>query len=265
MRLKTKQRDRFSSPMHNSIGWRDKFPTLVCCSTMRRDRSPSCARQHKGGRLGPHPCALQHRAERLGPPPSPQGAMQARMGHLATCAAPQGTMQGHTGHTVTCGASLGRPERGEKGAGPAEGHNWSGSGAVTGEGVEQSSSRHGGAPGERGYLRCTRRIPCKRTRGSWSTGVHPQVAMQAHMGHLVTCGAPTGCHAGTHGAPGQLRCTLKAPFRRRWGTWSTVVHPQSAMQAHTWGALREHVQLQTPKPRQRKKCTLFENMRTSRL
>ena len=30
-------------------------------------------------------------------------------------------------------------------------------------------------------------------------------AMQAHMGILVTCAAPSGCHAGAQGAPDHLR------------------------------------------------------------
>ena len=42
--------------------------------------------------------------------------------------------------------------------------------------------------------------------------------------HPVTCSAPSGCHAGAHGAPGHLRCTLRVPCTRTWGTRSPALH-----------------------------------------
>ena len=50
---------------------------------------------------------------------------------------------------------------------------------------------------------------------AWSSFVHLEGIMQAHQGHLVIRGAPTGHNAGTHGAPGHMWCTPKAPREER--------------------------------------------------
>ena len=75
------------------------------------------------------------------------------------------------------------------------------------------SERHVGTHGAPGHSRCTVRAPCKRTWGTCALAAHPQSAMQALTGHLVTYGAPSGRHAGAHGAPGHVRCILRAPSR----------------------------------------------------
>ena len=87
---------------------------------------------------------------------------------LSSTVHPQGTMQAHTGLLATSGMP----------------------------------SRHlAGTHGAPRHVRCTPRVPCKQTWGTCSPMVHPQSAIQAHMGHVVIYGAPSGHHAGTYGAP----------------------------------------------------------------
>ena len=124
---------------------------------------------------------------------------------------------------------------------------------------------HAGAHGDVGHLRCTTRVPCRCTSGSSSPGAHSEGAVQGHIGHMVTFGAPCSCCAGTHGLPSHfwctqlhtgllfnfsLRCTLRVPCRRTWdnsSVWCTLTVPckclwgTSPPMAQPQGAMLEHL------------------------
>ena len=70
--------------------------------------------------------------------------------------------------------------------------------------------------------------------------------MQALMGHLATCTAPSRCHASTHGAFGYLRCSVRLPCRRTWapsgwlaGAFGALGHLRRTLKVpcrRTWGS-----------------------------
>ena len=147
--------------------------------------------------------------------------------HMVTCGAPLGCYAGahgaaghlpcslkapckHMGHLVTCGA----PQGCHVGAHGALGHVPCTFRAL----CTMCAWRPKGAPH-------VTRVPCTCTWGIWSPVVHPQGAMQAHMGHLVTCDAPPRCHARAHGAFGHLRCTRRVPCTCTWVSRWLMAHP----------------------------------------
>ena len=149
----------------------------------------------------------------------PHGAMQARMAIMLNCGTPSwcGTRAdgapGHFGVPSACNAaehgSCGHQRVDSQGATQTHiGH------PVSGLAPRAWQAHAHGAPT---HLRCTLRVPCRHTRGSWSPWVHLEGGMQVQMGHLVTCGttlgekgplvtyvAPLRGHEGTHGASRHL-------------------------------------------------------------
>ena len=57
---------------------------------------------------------------------------------------------------------------------------------------------HQGAHRTPGRAQRTVSMPCRRTRGTGSAAALHQGTMQANMGRMVTCGAPSGRQAGAH-------------------------------------------------------------------